>query len=92
MYCYYWRIIKFLLKLPKTSFLAVRAHFSTFEKKRPHDFLMRNPKLVLVLQSGSHSEKYQRRPTLQSIANPATMKDQIMKTFVSGGIFNWLTQ
>ena len=43
----------FSLKSPKTSFLAVRAHFLAFPNLI---FWMRNPKLILVLKLDSHSE------------------------------------
>ena len=46
------------------------------------DFLMRNPKLVLVLKSDRHSKKYQRRPTLQSMANPVVHMSSDMSRHV----------
>ena len=48
--------IEFSLKLPKTSFSAVRAHFLTVRKNGPWFFLVRDPNLILVLKSDSHSE------------------------------------
>ena len=43
-------------KIAKTSFPIIRAQFFYLLKKMISDFLMRNPKLVLVLKLDSQSE------------------------------------
>ena len=76
MYSYHRRIINFLLKPPKTSFLAVRAHFLTLRKKikkTTPDFFDEKSKAGLGFEFGQPQRKCQSRPTLQSIANPAVV-------------------
>ena len=72
-YRYYRKTINFLLKSPKTSFLAVRAHFSTFQKskKTTPNFFDGKSKTGLGFKIGQQQQKYQHRPTLQPVANPA---------------------
>ena len=65
-YRYYWRTIDFLLKLPKTSFLAVRAHFRLFEeiRKTTPDFFDEKFKTGLGFEIEQSQRKCQHRPTL----------------------------
>ena len=74
-YRYYWRTINFSLKSPKISFLVVRAHFSTFQqnKKTTPVFFDGKSKTGLGFEIGQPQQKCQRRPNLQSMANPAVL-------------------
>ena len=78
----------FLLKLPKTSFLAVRAHFSTFGKneKMTPNFFDERSKSGLGFEFGQPQRKCQRRPTLQSMANPAVCSTWFVVFLVDGQI------
>ena len=71
-YRYYWRI-NFPLKPPKTSILAVRAHFLLFAKikKTTPDFFDEKSKTGLDFEIGQPQRKCQLMTTLQSMANPA---------------------
>ena len=55
-------------KTAKTSFLVIRAQFFNFLKKWLPMFLMKNPKMVLVLNFLQPQWKCQCRATLQSLA------------------------
>ena len=60
----------------KTLFLAVRAHFWLFKKKTlktTPDFFEEKSKTGLGFEIGQPQRRFQRRPTLQSMANPAVM-------------------
>ena len=74
-----------MLKLPKTSFLVVQAHFLTFRrnKKTTPDFFDEKSKTGLGFEIGQPQQKHQRRPTLQSVANPAVAlwHRQVMNVF-----------
>ena len=53
-------LLDFLLKLPKTSFLAVRAHLLTFRKKRKNttlDFFDEKSKTGLGFEIGQPQQK-----------------------------------
>ena len=76
-YCYYWKTSEFSLKSPKTSLLAVRDHFLTFRKITTPDVFDEKSKTGLGFEIRQPQRKCQRRPTLQSMANPAVEQYQI---------------
>ena len=51
--------------------MTVRAHFSTFRRKT--DIFDEKSKTGLGFEFGKPQQKCQRRPTLQSMANPAVL-------------------
>ena len=63
-------------KIAKNIILAVQAHFLTFQKmkKTTPDFIGEKPKTGLAFEIRQLQQKFQRRPTLQSMANPAVGK------------------
>ena len=60
-------------KIAKKSFPSVRAHFLTFQQNNTPDFFdeKSRTKTGLGFKIGQSQRKYQRRPTLQSMSNPA---------------------
>ena len=63
-----------MLKSPKTSRTAKQAHFEIFRKKSkymPRVVLAGESKTGLSFEIGQPQQKIWRKPSLQSIANPA---------------------
>ena len=75
----------FRKKQSKTPFLAVRVQFLTFQKneKTTPDFFDEKSKTGVGFEIGQPQQKCQRRPTLQSLANPAVHFEYIFAVNIS---------